>query len=100
MEALGMTDAVEPRPLIETDGIHDQRVSIPLRDRMSVPRRAEILQILTGRQLAAVGPEVSDSMFPLEDLQDLVFRHDEFKRLIVIHQPWKTLRVTFKPGRV
>ena len=37
---------VEPREAVEPDGVDDQRVAIPFRDRLTEPRRVRILGVL------------------------------------------------------
>src|SRR6267378_6478660 len=66
MEAFRIAEIIEPCSFVKTNRIHDQRVPVPVRNRMSIPCRTKIFQVLTGRQLPAVGPHVSYSVFPLE----------------------------------
>src|SRR5207248_4632754 len=69
----------------------------PLRHGVAVPGGSKIFQILTGRDLTAVGPQITDAMLPLEHLKDLVLCHDEFHGFVVIQQPRKTRWVALKP---
>src|SRR5438128_8746116 len=95
-----MADIIEPCSFLETDGVDGQLVSFPPGDRMSIPCGTKILEIFACRQRSPVGPEIADAVFPLEDLQDSVVGHDEFHRLVVIHESWKTHRVARVPGSI
>src|SRR5439155_5972910 len=100
MEAFGKPAVIQPRPFVETDGIDHKGVSFPFRNRVPVPCRPEIFEVLARRQLASVGPDVSYPVFPLENLQDFVLGHDEFHRLVIIKKSRKTHRVAGVPWRV
>src|SRR6266704_1902540 len=66
MKAFRKPAVIQPRPFVETDRIDHKGVSFPFRNRMPVPCRPEIFEVLAGRQLASVRPDVSYPVFPLE----------------------------------
>src|ERR1051326_6740971 len=80
--------------------VDDQCISVPLCNRVPVPCGSEIFQILSRRYFAAVRPQITYPVFPLEYLKNFVFGHDEFHRLVVLQQPRKTHRVTPVPRRI
>ena len=47
VEALGMTGIIKPRSFLESDRVDDELVSLPFGDRVSIPGRTKIFEVLT-----------------------------------------------------
>src|SRR3989338_7386787 len=67
-----MAELVEPRSLVKTVRLNNQRVSLPSAHRVSHPPRVGIL-----RELSSIEPDVAPDVSPLEELHDSVWKMGE-----------------------
>src|SRR5262249_29679646 len=67
---------IEPEPVVEANGVHDQRIALQPADRVAVPARIRVLGML-----AAVQENLSIAV-------DVAFEQEEHMRLGLENAPW------------
>ena len=76
--AVHVTDVVEPRLIVEADGIHDERAALPSSDRVTQPRR---LQVFARWMLPAIHEYLAVPVHRLREKKDVRWCLDDAERV-------------------
>src|ERR1700687_3511349 len=85
----------DPGLVVQADGVHDERSTIPTANRIPHPSRIEI-----GGMSSSIGPDLAQRVTRFEQHKHTAGGLKNFERTNVVHQPRNTKRSTTRYIRV
>src|ERR1700680_3881061 len=84
---MGVLRSVDPGFVVESDGVHHERVSFPLADRISHVSRRQIF-----RMIPSVGMNLPDQVLIFVDDQDTLGQRNDFEWIGLCPHSWNSRR--------